>query len=71
MHHCMCIFLILTAMKITTLLLSTALYISFPGKFQEISDWRGPDRNGIYPEKDLLRQWPEEGPETAWVFEGR
>jgi hypothetical protein len=41
------------------------------GKIQEISDWRGPDRNGIYPEKDLLRQWPEEGPETAWVFEGR
>jgi hypothetical protein len=58
-------------MKITTLLLLTALYISFPGKSQEVSDWRGPEGNGIYPEKDLLRQRSEEGPETVWVFEGR
>ncbi|MCK3686076.1 PQQ-binding-like beta-propeller repeat protein [Maribellus sp. YY47] len=36
----------------------------------KISDWRGPDRNGIYPEKGLLQKWPEKGPELLWSFEG-
>jgi len=32
-------------------------------------DWnqfRGSDRNGIYPEKGLLTEWPENGPELLW-----
>jgi len=37
---------------------------------REYSDWRGPDRNGIYPESGLLKQWPEEGPELLWSYEG-
>lgn len=37
---------------------------------QPEAQWRGPDRNGIYPETDLMEQWPEEGPELLWVFEG-
>jgi outer membrane protein assembly factor BamB len=37
---------------------------------QEYSDWRGPDRNGIYPESGLLKQWPEGGPELLWSYEG-
>jgi outer membrane protein assembly factor BamB len=36
----------------------------------EISDWRGPNRDGIFPEKNLLKQWPENGPEMTWSFEG-
>lgn len=28
--------------------------------------WRGPDRNGIYPETGLLKSWPAEGPALAW-----
>ena len=36
----------------------------------EISDWRGPNRDGIFPEKNLLKQWPENGPELLWSFEG-
>lgn len=36
----------------------------------EVSEWRGPDRNGIYPETDLLKSWREEGPELIWSFEG-
>ena len=36
----------------------------------EISDWRGPNRDGIFPEKNLLKQWPENGPEMLWSFEG-
>ncbi len=39
-------------------------------KKSEFSDWRGPQRNGIYPEKGLLQEWPEDGPKLAWSVEG-
>lgn len=29
---------------------------------QETVQWRGPYRDGIYPEKNLLKKWPESGP---------
>jgi outer membrane protein assembly factor BamB len=39
--------------------------------FSQMSDnWRGPERNGIYPEKDLLKSWPDNGPAIKWVYEG-
>ncbi|MBE0676724.1 MAG: PQQ-binding-like beta-propeller repeat protein [Bacteroidales bacterium] len=31
-----------------------------------IYEWRGPDRTGIYPDKGLLTEWPEEGPAELW-----
>ncbi|NLO01640.1 MAG: PQQ-binding-like beta-propeller repeat protein [Bacteroidales bacterium] len=34
------------------------------------SQWRGPDRRGIYYEEGLLQEWPEEGPGLLWSFEG-
>jgi outer membrane protein assembly factor BamB len=36
----------------------------------ERSDWRGPSRDGIYQESGLLKQWPGEGPELLWSYEG-
>jgi outer membrane protein assembly factor BamB len=36
----------------------------------ESSDWPqylGPDRNSISPEKNILRNWPENGPEVLWT----
>lgn len=36
---------------------------------QEIAQWRGPERNGIYPEKNLLTQWPEGGPKLLWKYD--
>lgn len=36
----------------------------------EISDWRGPNRDGIFPGTNLLKKWPEIGPEMLWSFEG-
>ncbi len=36
---------------------------------QEESYWRGPDRDGKYPDKGLLKEWPEGGPELLWQFE--
>ncbi len=32
------------------------------------SDWRGPNRDGIYQEAGLLTEWPEGGPELVWKF---
>ena len=45
-----------------------ACIFSYPK--EEIAQWRGPYRNGIYPEKNLLKVWPVEGPKLLWKFEG-
>ncbi len=34
---------------------------------QSPNGWRGPHRNGVYPESGLLKTWPEEGPRLLWV----
>lgn len=36
---------------------------------QEIYQWRGPNRDGIYNETGLLSQWPEDGPQLLWFTE--
>ena len=28
--------------------------------------WRGPKRDGVSPEKGLLRKWPKDGPKLLW-----
>lgn len=33
------------------------------------SQWRGPNRDGKYPDSNLLKQWPESGPDMIWSFE--
>ncbi len=33
---------------------------------QQVYQWRGPNREGIYPEKDLLKSWPASGPQLLW-----
>ena len=48
-------------MKLTTLFLSVCT-ILFLGSCNEIAQWGGPDRNNIYPAKDLLKTWPPDGP---------
>jgi outer membrane protein assembly factor BamB len=37
---------------------------------QENSQWRGKNRDGIYNETGLLKQWPEAGPQLLWSFDG-
>jgi len=39
-------------------------------ELQEVYEWRGENRRGIYNEKGLLKVWPEEGPEIVWEYEG-
>ncbi len=34
------------------------------------SNWRGPGRDGKYPETNLLESWPEGGPELLWSYTG-
>lgn len=50
------------------LLLLIFLVICSEINSQEISQWRGPNRNGIYKESGLLRKWPETGPKLLWHF---
>ena len=36
---------------------------------QDIVQWRGPDRTGIYTETGLLKEWPVEGPKLLWSYD--
>jgi hypothetical protein len=36
----------------------------------DFSEWRGPNRQGIFHETGLLKSWPENGPEMLWSVEG-
>ncbi|MBU8893625.1 MAG: PQQ-like beta-propeller repeat protein [Bacteroidales bacterium] len=36
---------------------------------QDFSEWRGPNRTGVYNETGLLQKWPENGPELIWSVE--
>ncbi len=49
-------------MRILTILLLTFI---FSGKLfsQDLVEWRGPNRTGIYPDLNLLKTWPEKGPQ--------
>jgi len=31
--------------------------------------WRGPNRDGIFPEKNLLTEWPAGGPKLLWSYQ--
>jgi outer membrane protein assembly factor BamB len=54
----------------TVLTLLSVLVISSDTIFGQLSQWRGPLRNGIYPDKGLLKVWPDQGPEMLWSYEG-
>lgn len=58
-------------MKRTFLFISIlSLFLYSFGPAEEKSDWQGPARDCIYPAQNLLKQWPENGPEMLWSFEG-
>ena len=37
---------------------------------QVSAQWRGPERNGCFPETGLLRAWPPSGPDLMWSVSG-
>jgi outer membrane protein assembly factor BamB len=42
------------------------LFVSLHVLSQDISQWRGPNRDGIYPGTGLFRKWPVNGPSLKW-----
>jgi outer membrane protein assembly factor BamB len=34
---------------------------------QSVTEWRGPDRSGVYNEPGLLKEWPASGPQLLWT----
>lgn len=57
-------------MKQILLLAICAVVFSCTQKKTEIYQWRGENRAGIFNEKNLLKQWPAEGPQEVWSVEG-
>ncbi len=57
-------------MKFLQSLLVCFLLSSVTMSAQQIAQWRGPDRNGVFPGKGLLKIWPENGPRLLWSKDG-
>ncbi len=52
--------------------LFTVLFFSiiFNISNSQVVQWNGPNRNGIFPEKGLLKKWPQNGPSMLMKIEG-
>lgn len=59
-------------MNVKKLSLFICILALFSGcnRLTDKSQWRGPNRDGFYPETNLIKQWPVEGPEMLWSYEG-
>jgi outer membrane protein assembly factor BamB len=53
-------------MKNLFCLIVVLVIFSFSGFAQTTAQWRGPERNGFYPETNLLQSWPVNGPAMLW-----
>lgn len=73
-HHPTSYVLRLTShvLRLTSLfLLPFALFSQHPPvKSQDVLQWRGADRRGLYHETGLLQSWPDGGPGLLWEFAG-
>jgi outer membrane protein assembly factor BamB len=59
------------ATKRFTLAVSLAAGLLSLSAFGQVdAQWRGPNRDGVYPNEDLLKKWPAEGPRLLWATEG-
>lgn len=52
------------------LIIPCIFFVSVPSIDAQEAQWRGPNRNGVYPETSLLKEWPENGPEVLFATEG-
>jgi len=57
-------------MNVITLLFTLTLLGTSSAENNNIHEWRGPDRSGIYNESNLLMIWPSEGPKEIWSVTG-
>lgn len=56
-------------MKYCLALFLFAVLLSCSSNTENISQWRGENRAGIYPDQELLKFWPEEGPDEIWALD--
>lgn len=56
-------------LKKSLLVISVFILVSCSDR-SEPSQWRGPDRDGKYPQTGLLDQWPDDGLHMLWSYEG-
>jgi outer membrane protein assembly factor BamB len=54
--------------------LSVLAFVAAAGPYaayaqEDWPQWRGPNRDDVSTEKNLLQEWPEEGPKRLWMFE--
>ncbi len=50
--------------------LAALLFLAAGALAEDFGGFRGPDHNGIYPARDLVKAWPEGGPRLLWKVEG-
>ena len=50
-------------------IITFALFYAVTGAGQEILQWGGTDRSGVFNETGLLKSWPSTGPELLWEFD--
>jgi len=48
------------------LILAILVFSTVSGYVQTTAQWRGAERNGMYPDKNLLKSWPANGPAMLW-----
>lgn len=56
-------------MKYSLIILVVVMFFLCSEKKETVSEWRGPNRSGIYNETGLLTQWPAEGPKLLWSID--
>lgn len=56
-------------MKSIAILSILTIFISCSTHKKEVYQWRGENRLGIFDEKNLMKSWPEKGPEEIWFVE--
>ncbi len=53
-----------------TYLIAVLLFLAQAVTSQITAQWRGPGRDGKYPDKDLLKSWPSDGPKLVLTLSG-
>ena len=57
-------------MKRSFLIIILLMIIVGQNHSQIVSQWRGENRTGVYNEENLLKKWPDEGPDSLWAVSG-
>ena len=56
-------------MKYSLIIPIAILIFACTKKKELISEWRGPNRSGVYNETGLLEEWPKDGPRLLWTID--